>query len=169
MTESDVMSVEDNKLTEIIGDLWDQEADIICITTNGFVKNNGQAVMGKGCAKEAVERIGGIKSMLGTLIKKHGNCVSPIINMDYIDDEGNSHSRVLCSFPVKNNWWEDADLNIIARSARQLLVVVDAYQLENVVVPRPGCGAGNLKWEDVRPVLEEVWGGDSRIKVIDFG
>jgi hypothetical protein len=25
--------------------------------------------------------------------------------------------------------------------------------LENVLVPRPGCGNGQLDWEDVKPIL----------------
>ena len=39
-------------MKEIRGDLFTQEADTICITTNGFVKANGECVMGRGCAKQ---------------------------------------------------------------------------------------------------------------------
>ncbi len=38
--------------------LWDADADnvLLCITTNGYVKNNGECVMGRGCALEAKTR-----------------------------------------------------------------------------------------------------------------
>lgn len=38
---------------EVVGNMWAIPADAYCITTNGFVKKNGEAVMGAGCAKEA--------------------------------------------------------------------------------------------------------------------
>jgi hypothetical protein len=157
----------DGKVVEITGNLWDQEADIICITTNGFVKNNGKAVMGRGVAKEATERVKGIQTMLGTCIKKYGNAVCPITQYNY-EKDGEEQTRIICSFPTKHNWWEDSDLELIRRSAEQLALVVEAYQLDSVVVPRPGCGNGNLTWEEVSVILNEVWGGDTRFKVITF-
>jgi len=36
--------------------LWEYPADARVITTNGFVKNNGEAVMGRGCAREAARK-----------------------------------------------------------------------------------------------------------------
>jgi hypothetical protein len=45
---------------EVKGDVWPLAAEVkpdtVAITTNGFVKRNGQAVMGKGCALEAARR-----------------------------------------------------------------------------------------------------------------
>ena len=43
-------------MKEITGNLFDQTADAICITTNGFVKDNGRCVAGRGCAKMAKDR-----------------------------------------------------------------------------------------------------------------
>ena len=39
-------------MKEITGDLWDyyrRPMHTICITTNGTIKKNGKAVMGRGC------------------------------------------------------------------------------------------------------------------------
>lgn len=138
-------------MREIVGDLWDfygKSGFIVCITTNGFVKKNGEAVMGRGCAKEAKLRFPGIARLLGESIKKGGNHITPL--------------RVgLLSFPVKKGWWEDADLELIKRSAYELknLAVVDS--ITRFILPRPGCGNGNLKWEEVKPLLvdlpDNVW------------
>jgi len=37
-------------MKELRGNLFHTPCDVICITTNGFVKRNGEAVMGRGCA-----------------------------------------------------------------------------------------------------------------------
>ena len=69
-------------MREAIGDLWKLPCHIRCITTNGYVKPNGCAVMGRGCALEAKGKIPKIDSTLGTCIKKFGNHVYPLALMD---------------------------------------------------------------------------------------
>jgi len=41
---------------EVDGNLWEIEADWRVITTNGFVKKDGRAVMGRGVARQALQR-----------------------------------------------------------------------------------------------------------------
>lgn len=48
-------------------------ADVLCITTNGTLRKNGAAVMGKGCALEAKKRWPGIDDILGRLLLEKGN------------------------------------------------------------------------------------------------
>ncbi|MCZ2224447.1 MAG: hypothetical protein LC122_12560 [Chitinophagales bacterium] len=45
-------------MIEVIGNLFDfvNIADAICITTNGIVKSNQEAVMGAGIALQAAEK-----------------------------------------------------------------------------------------------------------------
>ena len=40
-----------NEITGNILNYIGKPKTLVCITTNGFVKNNGEAVMGAGCAK----------------------------------------------------------------------------------------------------------------------
>lgn len=123
-------------------DLWECCAWGICITTNGYVKPNGQAVMGRGCALEAKQRIPGIDKMLGAVIRKFGNHVYPI---------GTFGGTTVYSFPVKHNWWEKADIELIKRSCKELREY--AYGDRVIVLPRPGCGNGHLDWKEVQPVI----------------
>ena len=133
------------------GNLWDMydKGFAIAITTNGFVKNNGECVMGRGCALEAKTRFPNIASELGALIKANGNCVQLIQDRIY-------------SFPVKHNWWEKAELDLIARSCKELTDLSEG----EVYIPRPGCGNGKLKWESVRPILGAELG--ERFSIITF-
>lgn len=140
-------------------DLWTTPADAICITTNGYVKANGEAVMGRGCAKQAVERVPGVAKLLGARILAEGLHVAPLLRI-------RSHPPCdLLAFPVKYVWSEPADLELIERSARELMVWLAVMpKVQTVLLPRPGCGNGRRTWEKVRPILEPIL--DDRVVVV---
>lgn len=151
-------------MKEIKGDMWKYFSDdekykryVICITTNGFVKNNGKAVMGRGCAAEAAKRMPDLPERLGQLIKEKGNRV---ILQPLGCDDAFPECRIL-TFPVKHNWWEEGDLSLIKKSVKQLKEIAGKSKEFNFILPRPGCGNGHLDWKDVKPLLkdlpENVW------------
>ena len=144
-------------MIEIKGNLWDHEdADIICITTNGTVKKNGRAVMGKGCALEAKEKYKDIDKVLGNLITQIGNQAFVVL--------GTFHRPRIVSFPTKHNWWEKSDLQLIEMSCQLLLDYVNEKDFKKIVLPRPGCGNGLLKWEVVKSILEKYF--DDRFYIV---
>ena len=154
-----------------IGNIWQYPVKnaIIVITTNGFVKRNGDCVMGKGIALTARQRFPYIPRLLGKYIKIHGNRPFNL---------GNN----LVSFPVKPcgeayandqmivphmqgkfnigdfvpGWAMVADLDLIAASAKLLVQMADKFNWDLVLLPRPGCGNGNLSWAKVKPILSEI-------------
>lgn len=128
-------------------DLWSSPG-VIVITTNGFVKRNGEAVMGRGCAAEAKQRYPSLPVLLGRLLSAYGNrCF-----LMTLPDIGE-----LITFPVKHNWYEVADSVLIERSAKQLVAIADNWGFEEIWLPRPGCGNGKLSWEHVvKPLLEPI-------------
>lgn len=146
-------------MKEITGELWDFYARydydtgteyVVCITTNGFVKANGDAVMGRGCAREATQRIEGCAKLLGSYIKKLGN-VPGLMRTSADETEG------LFIFPVKHNWWEQADLDLIRKSAQALKEYArGTHDRCKWILPRPGCGNGRLTYEQVKPLLEDL-------------
>jgi len=171
-------------MKELKGDLFDIECDALCITTNGFVKNNGEAVMGKGCAKQAAEYWPNIPKQLGTLIKQYGNRVHGLMVVEGV---------AIVSFPVKPEmnplladksevvrhmqskyklgdqvpgWACVADINIIRRSAQELVHLANSSGWKKILVPRPGCGAGELSWTNVKPVLDSIL--DDRFYAVTF-
>lgn len=63
-------------------------------------------------------------------------------------------------------WMGRSDLTLIERSAILLTKLVDTCKLECVVLPRPGCGRGELSWpKKVKPLLEEHF--DNRFLIVD--
>lgn len=163
-----------------------QNPDAICITTNGFVKKNGESVMGRGCAKEAAYRYPILPKLVGNHIKTIGNT-------PYIADFETGAQWRLVTFPVKPirapcafnhsnvvkhmrkhyqagqmvpGWACKADLGIITESALALRNLTDEMGWKMVVLPRPGCGCGELYWNDVKPILKAIL--DDRFYAITF-
>jgi hypothetical protein len=137
-------------MINIKGELWNGigKVDAICITTNGFVKKNGEAVMGRGCALEATKRYPDIQIILGTALRHNGNHAVRLMN-----DKGTD----IWSFPVKHNWWEEADIELIRRSALEMMDAANTHpQWKTILIPRPGCGNGKLSYKDVEPILAEI-------------
>lgn len=60
-------------------DLFTYQCDAACITTNGFIKANGEAVMGRGCALEAAQAFPNVPKLLGALITSKGNRVHQLL------------------------------------------------------------------------------------------
>lgn len=149
-------------MKEIKGDILELmttgEFQAFCITTNGFVKKNGACVMGRGIALTCRDLFPNLDMKLGRLIRNKGNHV-------WVLDKY-QHGFII-SFPVKHNWWEDADIELIKRSCHELMQRIDNATLtKKVLLPRPGCGNGKLKWEDVKPVIEQIL--DDRVYVATF-
>jgi hypothetical protein len=116
---------------------------------------------------------------LGRSIEEHGNKVNEIIK----------GPPAIVAFPVKPTkstdqrkivahmrgrirtktipgWAVRADTNIIERSARQLKKLADEKGWKKVIIPRPGCGYGELNWVDVKSVIETIL--DDRFHIITF-
>lgn len=171
-------------MIETRGNLFNEPCDAFCITTNGFIKKDGTCVMGRGCAKQAARLWPSLPSILGSAINNAGNVVSNIAT-SAVD------GKAILSFPVKpiyvvfdgNNcvkhmmnkfsigeivpgWAAVADVELIKKSAMQLLAITHSYKWSKVVLPRPGCGAGELSWPAVKYELDKIL--DDRFCSITF-
>jgi hypothetical protein len=144
-------------MINVYGDAWEllahENYDVLCITTNGYVKRNGECVMGAGIAKTARDNIPGIALRLGTLISKHGNRCFRL-------------TPKLATFVVKHNWYEDADLDLIRKSCKEITEMADKFGWSKVLIPRPGCGNGKLSYKVVEPILQELL--DDRFHIVTW-
>ena len=149
-------------MKEITGNLWDfdgQPGYTCCITTNGTIRKDGLAVMGRGCAKEAAERYPHLPKILGDHLlgaKEHGN----VVWNANVGKDGQYHFLLI--FPTKHNWRDRSDLELIKHSAIQLSFQAHRNPRMVYILPRPGCNNGGLKWEEVKAVIgtilpDNVW------------
>lgn len=154
-------------MVEVTGNLWTFPADVRVITTNGTVKKNGECVMGRGCAFEAKRMFPEVSFILGQMLKSGGNRVHVLRYADTLAQAVTQEKlEWLVTFPVKHNWYEKADLDLIRLSTGQLFTEANCHKWKSIVLPRPGCGNGQLSWADVKPILEPIL--DDRFHVITF-
>lgn len=133
--------------------LWKYPADVYCITTNGIRNGAGHLVMGAGLAKQAATKYPALPILLGWWLESYGN--TPC----YVPSAG------IVSLPTKHNWTDPSDLELIVQSATAIALLARLHRWSIVASVRPGCGLGNLKWNDVKPILEKVW--DDRFFIVD--
>jgi hypothetical protein len=147
-------------MKEICGDMWDymKDGNVLVITTNGTIKKDGCAVMGRGNAYEAKQRFPGIDQTLGDLLKIFGNHCFILINRPEFK---------IVSLPVKYSFWEEASLELIERSTQELVELVGHHGFKQIIIARPGCGNGKQSWSMVKAIIEKYL--DDRFLVISFG
>jgi len=161
-------------MKEAFGDIWDTyykswvpsypitgiRYDAVVITTNGFVKKNGALVMGRGIALQAKQRFPGLDFEIGDMVKNYGNHVFSVYRP----------YATLLTMPVKPEygingqpgWKVRADLSLIEQSASELVSLIENFNrfslipFSYILMPRPGCGNGGLKWENVKPIIEPI-------------
>ena len=138
-------------MLEKSGNIWDyrdKPNKVIVITTNSVVRANGEAIMGKGVAAEAALIAPAVPRELGKELE-FGQRVC------WLD------GRRMLAFPTKLHWRHNSPMALVARSARELRGIAEDSPDCTFIMPRPGCGNGGLKWEDVRPLLaslpDNVW------------
>ena len=163
---------------------------IICVTTNKFVKKNGEAVMGCGIAKQVAsygKKLGiNVPAIVGQ-INKMGLNVAPIFSVS-----SGSNSTTFVTFCVKPEWviyngnnivnhmknkfkigdkvpgWAaKADLEIIRESALELTKFLE-LDTRTVYLPFPGIGAGKLSRNEVLFVIDPILGFSDRIILCQY-
>lgn len=139
----------------IRGNIWDSGADAICITTNGIVKNNGQAVMGRGIALQAATRYPQLALNLAKAIRQNGNHV-------YRFEE---NDRAIITFPTKNHWRDSSSLDLIIQSARELVYISETFH--RIALPYPGCANGGLRITDVMDAINPIL-DDDKFEIWDY-
>jgi hypothetical protein len=132
-------------MLDVKENIWDfPKRVVICITTNGIIKKNGELVMGKGIALQAKQRFPKLPLILGQYIKQKGN------QLYYISEYN------IASFPTKHHWKDKSDIDLIQQSCFQLENFVKTYD-KYAALPRPGCENGGLNWyQNVKPTIEHI-------------
>lgn len=167
-------------MREMIGNIFEIDADAVCVTTNGFVKRNGEGVMGAGIAKQMKDMFPDLPKLLGNSIKKFGNEVNVLCRVD------GTH---LVAFPTKDSsgiadgtnvvphasymlgafvpgFHLKSTLQRIEQSCKELVWLTDFHNYKTVLLTRAGCGNGGLDWNDVKPVMAKLL--DDRFIIVDI-
>lgn len=116
--------------------------------------------MGGGIAKEFARRFPQLPSIFGLYVLYEGNRVQMTTLGNHED------RRWVIAFPTKHDWKAPSTLELIETSCQQLVADVNEFHpgWKRILMPRPGCGLGGLKWADVKPILERYL--DDRFVII---
>ncbi len=142
-------------MIEINGNIFDQKCDAICITTNGIIKKNGEAVMGAGIALQAKIKYPQLPKLLAEKITQEGNKI-------YSFKFGNIN---IVTFPTKNHWRDDSNIELIKQSLLQLVQMANNNEWKKVCLPRPGCNNGKLNWLDIKKYVSKL---DNRFIIVNL-
>ena len=139
------------------GDIWKfhERGDWICVTTNGFVKSNGCAVMGRGIALQCKRRYPNAEQALGDSIRKYGNTFACFIP-----------EHKIAAFPTKHVWWEKSDLELITWIAKTARTCLTVAHIDRIYLPKPGCSNGKLDWKDVQKAIAPIL--DDRFVIVEY-
>lgn len=133
-------------------------ADAVCIPTNGIVRSDGKAVMGRGVALAAQQRWPNIPAILANKLAMYGNVPNLLGSFTPFGafDVYGTIGVEIWSFPTKDHWKAQSDLSMIEQSAHHMIRHANERELRIIVLPRPGCGNGQLRWPDVRAVISLI-------------
>ncbi|MFA5238356.1 MAG: hypothetical protein WC476_01435 [Phycisphaerae bacterium] len=161
----------------IQGDVFDLAREMkgfAVVGTNTTTSKKGEAVMGRGAAKQAAELYPYLPKYFGDYLSGfaaektekgtiHPSCIGIYDVFTYQEMVCEKMIFGFYAFIVKRGWWEDASYNIIKKSSEMLAEFIcngyyyDKYENspEPFLVTKVGCGNGRLQWDKVKPILEE--------------
>lgn len=148
-------------MLERTGDIWahadGENVDAICVLTNMTVAG-GKLIMSGGNAREARTHYPILPELWGQRYMNPSERKLAI----YTPDSG-PH---VVAFPTKVHPSDNSKMDLIEECARELVVMANDNGWAQVVLPRPGCGLGGLKWEEVREVIAPIF--DDRFTVFGY-
>lgn len=139
------------------GDIWDElgKADLILVPGNSTLKTNGELVMGAGAAMELAQRFPDAPRVFGKG-NQSPNCYQCNYGVVFNDLVNDGVEYRVGLFQSKIHWRDRGNLNIIARSAGQLLNFANVQRDWRIAMCFPGIGLGGLNRADVLPILEKL-------------
>jgi hypothetical protein len=145
-------------MLEVEGDFWDvfHEYDAVACMTNKTVKDDGELIMGGGIAAGFKHQWNWLPYVWGQELKKdHRRDVMVTMR---------PHAPHLIAFPTKYHPKSRSLIPLIEKCASELAVIAKTFDWK-ILITRPGCGLGGLKWDRVRLKLRDYF--DDRITVIE--
>ena len=136
------------------GNMWDWfvDTDLFLVTTNAYVKQNGELVMGRGIALEARQRVPTIDLLFGGIVLSRSGHLGEyglIILPRWPEVK-------LGAFQVKRTFSEKASLDLIRLSVKMLDVFIKQHPQIRVALNFPGIGNGRLAKRYVSPIIETL-------------
>lgn len=136
------------------------ECDFALITTNSMVKKSGQLVMGRGIAQQIRDSFRGIDAEFGQQLLERGLHLKKYCIMS------NDLYPKIYAFQVKYHWADNADVDLIKDSLRELSSWAKRASESTFFLNFPGIGNGKLGRDVVLSLLDVL---PDNVTVWEFG
>lgn len=139
---------------------WNRYDCIVC-TTNMTLNKNGELVMGAGIAKSFKENFPLLPEIFGKQVqhRKRG------ITIHYQYSYEHQYKGWIVGLPTKDDWKLPSIPYLIEFSLMELHEFVILHRIKSVLMTKPGCHNGGLKWEDIKGFFP--YGLSNRVTIID--
>ncbi|HOQ10226.1 MAG TPA: macro domain-containing protein [Syntrophomonadaceae bacterium] len=129
-------------ITYVVGDLFQSPARVLVNTVNTV------GVMGKGIAKD-------FKTIFPEMFKQYQTlCERNAFDIGQLWLYKTPHKWIL-NFPTKKHWRQPSRLEYIEAGLKKFAASYVDLGITSIAFPMLGCGNGELKWEEVRPLMEK--------------
>jgi len=130
------------------GNILDAETDVLVNTVNSV------GVMGKGIAlqfkKQFPENYSAYKRAVDKGDLKPGKVFISSVN-------STGKVQYIANFATKDHWRQPSRIEWINSGLEDLRKQLKNLPVDSVAIPPLGCGHGGLKWDEVRPLLEDAF------------
>jgi O-acetyl-ADP-ribose deacetylase (regulator of RNase III) len=142
------------------------KGDILTARTEAIVNTvNTVGVMGKGVALR-------FKEVFPSNFRAYAQAVKEnkvVTGRMFVFPAGGANGvKFIINFPTKEQWFQPSQYNWISEGLKDLVQVIQEKRIESIALPPLGCGNGKLKWEKVRPMIEEALGAIPGLSVVVF-
>lgn len=86
----------------------------------------------------------------------------------FVTFTGQLEPRLIINFPTKKHWKGNSKIGDIESGLEDLVRVVGEQKIQSIAIPPLGCGLGGLRWDDVRPLIEEAFDALPEVEVLLF-
>ena len=145
-------------ISEGTGNLITTEAEALVNTVNTV------GIMGKGVALQFKQAFPANFKEYERACKKGDVRIGKM----FVTHTGMLMPRLIINFPTKEHWRSPATLNNIRAGLSDLIDVIQSQGVASVALPPLGCGLGGLRWEEVRPLIEDAFKALPNVDVVLF-
>lgn len=79
-----------------------------------------------------------------------------------------TNPRYIINFPTKKHWKERTRIAYIKDGLVDLRNIILNEGIRSIAIPPLGCGSGGLKWNNVRPIIEDALTGLQDVNIVLF-
>ncbi len=138
------------------GSLLEAQADALVNTVNTV------GVMGKGVALQFKQ------AFPANFTEYEKACRKGQVELGrmFVTHTGKFQPRLIVNFPTKKHWKNNSQLADIRTGLEDLVRIVKEEKVGSIALPPLGCGLGGLRWEEVRPLIEEAFASLTNVETI---